>query len=308
MLSILSKGITARHVRKALSQVTGTDVNNQNTIRQATAKSAGFDSFEQASALCSRSNRIWDSVWVERNTGGRNNWKIAVLNIELIICTEQLSIYINDFHDNIGYMALPEILRGYQFSEDNIAYCHHMKKVVFSIPERHVSLVFHRESSHKLGISVVNHSASFNGVQYKEIIFSDVDFGASEVWLNDRVQIPRLLAECVMNCEDTSEIERIANTYGFSGQDMQAACDTALWLFEEDKGSDSDMVDELEPKVKFKQAMGFFAHLFLEYYFAKNEKAKQELMESTDFTHRMLVDSRCRAKAAAQWFLFSHCK
>lgn len=298
--------VSARNVKKVLSELVGYEMKHKASIEQTTAEVLGFRSFQRIEKLHDRSGRILESVWAERRADERNQWTVLALNARFVVDTQERVIYRNDGAHRVNCVTLPESLSGYQFAESDVDYCDTSNEVSFRAASG-ASLVFHRTSDHELSITVTDDaSAEKRGAVYT-VCFDDDDFDAVEIWLNDRIQLPRLLSECVMICEDDSVVKTAAARHGFSVQQMQAACDTAMWLFEREKGDDAHIIDGVEPEEKFEAAIGFFAHLFLEHYYAKDKKATQELMESTDFTQQLLSDSKARAKAAADWFLFSYC-
>ncbi len=304
MLSLKSPTITARAIQSAMSAATNNAVKSKGLIQQETAKAAGFTSFEQAQSICSRSNMIMDKVWIERSLMHNNNLVVRAVNYSLVINTSQGSIDIYRQDNIIKEIALPEALYGYCISEDMIEYCPKMHKLVIRIPSKDIDIVFHRSSPERLGLLVAN-SKGDNTVF--AVSFSQEDTTSVDRWYDDELQTARLLAECVMICEDNTTVESVATLkYNITGIEMEAACETALWLFEVNKGYTGKDIDDLKPKHAFKQAMGFFAHLFLSHYYTQNEQALAELCESASFELSELDDMICRAKAEADWFLFTH--
>lgn len=60
------KPVNYQNTKAALSVISGHPVKRRSAILQAVAKTAGYDSFEQASALNNRIEMIGESVWVEQ--------------------------------------------------------------------------------------------------------------------------------------------------------------------------------------------------------------------------------------------------
>lgn len=304
MLSISTSKTPGTRIQSALSLASGSPVTNRSLLRKAIALASGYSSYEQAEALNSRSKMIMDRLWVERSPADNNNWTVRAVNVKVVIDSAKEKVMITNIDgEQVGLIAMPHVMSGFNFNESSIEFCPKFNKVIFSSLDTGHKIVIQRVSESELSISMHGVDAGHNS----SVKFSQYDFNQVSRWM-DHTQTARMLAECVMLCDDDSNVEFEANQMGFTGLEMKKATDTALWLFEKDKGYEGDIIDELEPKVKAPKSMGLFAHLYLENYYAGSQKRINELCESMSLEIEDLNDMRCRFKAEADWFLLTYVK
>jgi hypothetical protein len=308
MLNILSLNtVLASNIKKSLSLALGSEVKNRNMIRQMTAASAGYKSYEQAKNLLNRSKRIIDSLWIEK----------SIDHGFIIINCVSLSVYINTltgylifvhadeslhsvpFPDNKLSLMPENVFLGYNFSEDDIKYSNNGKKVTLSNGDH--SLVFTRDKN--------TFNVDYNrGDTFQERLesaeFEGIDFVRMEKWLEQDVQVPRLLSEIVASCDGCIVDE--LSYYGLTKNDLINITDTAQWFFEIEKGNDI-AAEDVKPDKKMPQAMGLVAYIYLKkYYSGRSLDFSSDIMESMDITNHELNNLKCMAKHSADMYLFSY--
>ena len=303
MLSISSRKVPGSVVKSVLSSVAGNPVNNRATLRNAIANIAGYTSYEQAKALNSRGNMIMDSLWMEKSVEHMNNWVVRAVNYLIVLDPTKDFITIENLDGwVINRIDIPSQHTGFSIDTGLIDFCPKDKKITIRISSTYEFIVIQRSSQRQIDVSV---KTSLDSLSVSEE-FTEDDFNEVGVWMNDSLQIPRMLAECVMICENNQSVVRALESHGMTHDQIEASENTALWLFEKNKGITGPYVDELEPAIKNYKAMGFVAHMYLEHYYNDNRKGTTELCESMDIHLGELADMQNRAKAEADWFLLTN--
>jgi hypothetical protein len=299
MLSIItSKNTTAKSMQEALSFVGKNPVTNRNTIRQATARASGFDSVEQAKVILNRNKMIDESLWMERNPIMENVWQVMAGNVVITIADDQLTVHPDRFNGESIDIAIPNFsFRYLTITEEDIEYCHKMKKIVIRSPKnRGDTIVIQKISSNNsVRIACYNNEEEFkNYVSEKDAEYSLGDYKACNDHFRDsKIQMARLLSEYIAASD--VPLENFADNLGLTGIEIEQIEDTAQWLFELDKGNTLE-ANEIEPKVKFKQGIGMLAYVALSKVVCYQSVIQKEMCASMDINLFELNELRNIAK------------